>query len=72
MPKGDRRAVGSRSVEGADLEERVGQCAAVVSFADLVGVAAQGEAGRAGIFRNSLSDGGHRRGNDGYGQEPYD
>jgi len=59
-------------VEGADPEEHPGQPAALIGVADLVGIAAQGEAGRAGVIRHSLADGGHRRGSDGYGQEPND
>ena len=59
-------------MERADFKESGGEPAVVIRVADIVGVAAQSETGRAGVFRHSLADGGHRRGNDGQGQDSHD
>jgi len=58
-------------VEGADLKERASQAALiiVIGVADLVGVAAEGHAGGAGLFRHGLTDGRHCRSDDGQGQD---
>ena len=52
-------------MEGADQFEGAQRTAVVFGLANLSGVASQGETGRAGFFRHSLADGGHRRGKDG-------
>ena len=54
-------------MEGADPEEGAFDSAAVVCVTDLVGIAAQSDAGCARLFGNGLADGDHPCRNDGQG-----
>ncbi len=68
-----RSELGWRLVEGADAEERAFDAAfAVTGLADLIGVAAQSNAGRAGLLRNCLANRGYTRAHDGQGEQPDD